>query len=97
MNAHPFRIARWALFFNFGLLVLIVSLPNPEPSDAWESAEMARYFERFPQLQNREKSPAPESEHQFAARQGQDAEPEGGKQQPAKTYRTARLPGRSEN
>lgn len=97
MNAHPFRIARWALFINFGLLVLIVSLPNPEPSDAWETAEMARYFERFPQLQNSGKSLAPESEHQFAARQRQNAEPDNGEEQPAKTYRTARLPGQSEN
>ena len=48
MKHNPFQIARWALVAGFGLLVLVVCLPNPSPSLSWKLAEQARYGQRSP-------------------------------------------------
>ena len=90
VNASPFQAARWALFAGFGVMVAVVSLPNPSPSAAWKIAETNRYLERFPQLRRRENAAQPKSEVNLA-----EAAP--AEEQKPMPYRTAHLPDRLEN
>lgn len=96
MQANPFQIARWALFASFALMVLVVCLPDPQPSPAWELAQQERYEERFPQLKT-PASPNREPALQFADDQPKAAppQPKMAQEPPTRPLRTAHLPERS--
>lgn len=95
MPTNPFQIARWALVASFALMVLVVCLPNPHPSPAWELAQRERYERRFPELKTRVQ-PTPQADIQFAEGKAKDTSPQPklAKDLPQQPLRTASLPER---
>ncbi|MCA9067922.1 MAG: hypothetical protein KDA84_03315 [Planctomycetaceae bacterium] len=72
MHTNHFRIARWALFASFAMMVFVVCLPNPDPSPAWQLAQQERYEQRFPDLKT-PVEPSQEPAIQFAKGAPKDA------------------------
>jgi len=91
MPTSPIRCAQLVLLAGLALVVLMASLPNPQPSTAWLAAATTRYGQRFgtstliiPAAQIAKKRESRESHGKTDARQ-------------ARPIRTAQLPLRAEN